>query len=379
MLKKIGMLVLFSTLISGCASSSGGLASHYNERLNHGWDALQRQDYKTAHESFLQIAAWDSRAQVKLGVMHQKGLGVPQDYKEAVRWFRHSTEHKNAYGQYNLGWMYANGQGVPQDYKEAVRWFRLSADQGFADAQNNLGLMYKNGTGVPQDYKEAVRLYRLAVDQGHAQAQFNLGLSYGRGKGVPQDFVLAYMWLNLAGSYGSQRIKSKIDLVKPEKYLTPQQLEKAQELVRNWKIRYEDQLKRQAYADQQKRQAYEDQQKRQAYENQQKKQELRQTIKQLSEGLTQFGEEQRRRSTTNAYKYKPPTLSYDSNTSSGYRSSFGSTYEYDLSKPLDRQRYRVDPKAKLRDRLGINPQRRIERNIGQYGGGVLNNNKGAQW
>ena len=62
-----------------------------------------------------------------------------------------------------------------------------------------------------------------------------------------------------------------------------------------------------------------------------------------------------------------------------YKSSFGSTYEYDLSNPSDRVRYRADPKAKLRDRLDVNPQRRIERNIGQHGGGVLNKNKGAQW
>jgi hypothetical protein len=121
-------------------------------------------------------------------------------------------------------------------------------------------------------------------------------------------------------------------------------------------------------------------QEMQAYKyQQQRKRELRQAIKQFSDGLTQFGEEQRRRNNTNAYRYKPPTLSYGSNTSSGYRSSFGNTYEYDLSNPSDRVRYRADPKARLRDRLNVNPQRRIERNIGQYGGGALNKNRGSQW
>ena len=120
------------------------------------------------------------------------------------------------------------------------------------------------------------------------------------------------------------------------------------------------------------------------YEQQRKQQEISQAIKQFSEGLAELN-----RKTTNAYRYKPPKLSYDSpptlgygsNTSSGYRSSFGSTYEYDLSNPSDRVRYRADPKAKLRDRLDINPQRRIERNIGQYGGGVLKNNNtpGQLW
>ena len=38
--------------------------------------------------------------------------------------------------------MYDEGQGVPQDYAEAVKWYRMAADQGNADAQSNLGFMY---------------------------------------------------------------------------------------------------------------------------------------------------------------------------------------------------------------------------------------------
>ena len=34
---------------------------------------------------------------------------------------------------------------MPQDYAEAVRWYRKAADQGDADAQSNLGGMYANG------------------------------------------------------------------------------------------------------------------------------------------------------------------------------------------------------------------------------------------
>ena len=31
---------------------------------------------------------------------------------------------------------------MPQDYSEAVKWYRLAADQGNATAQYNLGVMY---------------------------------------------------------------------------------------------------------------------------------------------------------------------------------------------------------------------------------------------
>ena len=71
---------------------------------------------------------------------------------------------------------------MPQDYAEAVKWYRLAADQGYADAQNNLGVMYDQGQGVPQNYAEAVKWYRLAADQGDAAAQYNLGVMYDKGQ-----------------------------------------------------------------------------------------------------------------------------------------------------------------------------------------------------
>ena len=72
--------------------------------------------------------------------------------------------------------MYANGQGVPQDYAQALTWYRKAADQGNAEAQNNLGVMCESGHGVPQDYAQAVVWYRKAADQGFAPAQYNLGV-----------------------------------------------------------------------------------------------------------------------------------------------------------------------------------------------------------
>ena len=51
----------------------------------------------------------------------------------------------DAVAQYYLGLMYYNGEGVPQYYKEAVKWYRMSAAQGYAKAQYNLGFSYING------------------------------------------------------------------------------------------------------------------------------------------------------------------------------------------------------------------------------------------
>ena len=146
----------------------------------------------------------DADAQFSLGVMYDTGEGVPQDYGEALRWYRLAADQGHAGAQSNLGVMYGTGRGVPQDDGEALRWYRLAADQGHAGAQSNLGVMYGTGRGVPQDDGEAFRWYRLAADQGHAGAQYNLALMYGTGRGVPQDYVAAHMWANLAADQGHE-------------------------------------------------------------------------------------------------------------------------------------------------------------------------------
>ena len=58
--------------------------------------------------------------------------------------------------------MYDNGYGVPQDYTEAIKWYRRAAEQGNDRAQYNLGLMYDVGYGVPQDFIQAHMWYDIA-------------------------------------------------------------------------------------------------------------------------------------------------------------------------------------------------------------------------
>jgi TPR repeat protein len=54
----------------------------------------------------------------------------------ALAQLRAAAQSGDANAQYWLGVMYHNGQGVPQDYAQAISWFRKAAAQGDADAQN---------------------------------------------------------------------------------------------------------------------------------------------------------------------------------------------------------------------------------------------------
>jgi TPR repeat protein len=132
------------------------------------------------------------------------------------------AESGDAEAQNNLGVMYYKGLGVPEDYAEAVKWYRLAADQGDAEAQFNLGVMYHDGRGVSQDYAEAVKWYRLAADQGDAEAQGNLGVMYHDGRGVPQDYGEAYAWFSVAAAFGDANAANNRDIVAGE--LTRDQL-----------------------------------------------------------------------------------------------------------------------------------------------------------
>ena len=45
-----------------------------------------------------------------------------------------AAKQGDGYAQYNLGVMYDKGVGVPENNTEAVKWYRKAADQGLAMA-----------------------------------------------------------------------------------------------------------------------------------------------------------------------------------------------------------------------------------------------------
>jgi TPR repeat protein len=92
------------------------------------------------------------------------------DFATALREWTPLAKQRNAFAQYNLGVMYDKGLGVPQDYKTAVKWYSLAAEQGLAAAQYNLGFIYYNGKGVPQNYRPArLRLWSGTAAQSAAR------------------------------------------------------------------------------------------------------------------------------------------------------------------------------------------------------------------
>ena len=160
-----------------------------------------------------------------------------EDFGKAFQLCGPLAEQGDADAQTMLGAMYYVGQRVPQDYAEALKWYRLAAEQGLAKAQANVGTMYFDGVGVPLDYPEALKWGRLAAAQGYATAQANLGVMYVTGRGVSEDYVLAYMWFDLAANQGfGPSVNYKATLAKE---MTPDQIAKAEEMSAEWVANFE--------------------------------------------------------------------------------------------------------------------------------------------
>ena len=72
---------------------------------------------------------------------------------------------------------------------------------------------------------------KLTAVQGDVDAQYNLGYMYAKGQGVLQDYIYAHMWFNLASMRGDTVFATKNrDFL--AKLMTPQQIEKAQEMAK---------------------------------------------------------------------------------------------------------------------------------------------------
>ena len=230
--------------------------------FQNGWEAYQNKDYKTAYEIWLPLAEkGDTRAQFFMGFMHDMGFGVPENDKEAVKWYRLVAEQGDSRAQLFLGFMYDLGKGTPENDKEAIKWYRLAAEQGsheaaehlsklekkkipkeleglFADAnkgiakaQYNLAMKYANKEGGFRNEKEAAKWFELAAKQGFKakkniyelaknnvskaleilksdaekgipEARYTLSVMYGNGEGVPQDIKKSIMWCQLAAEQG---------------------------------------------------------------------------------------------------------------------------------------------------------------------------------
>jgi len=173
-----------------------------------GLAAKDRGHYATAIRAWLPLAeAGSAEAANNIGHMYEEGLGVAQNYGEAMDWYRKAALQELAQAQHNTGLLYYNGYGVAANPREAMRWFRLAANQGLAASEYMLGLAYQSGEGAELDYTEARRWFLLSARQGYADAQMMYAYMLLAGDGDSEREAAparAYVWAQVAARHGQQ-------------------------------------------------------------------------------------------------------------------------------------------------------------------------------
>lgn len=74
----------------------------------------------------------DAEAQVDLGALLERGVGLPRDPAAALLLYQHAGEQGNVFGQYFAGLLLSrSAPGVEKDTEAAARWFAMAEAQHF--------------------------------------------------------------------------------------------------------------------------------------------------------------------------------------------------------------------------------------------------------
>ena len=124
--------------------------------------AFRRGDYATAYRLTLPGAMHgDKTAQHNLGILYERGLGVPHDDAKAAYWYHSAAVQGQPMAADDLAQMYASGRGIARDRVQSYLWFTRAAS--YATNATDRAATLRNRTTLvtqmtPAELTEARRL-----------------------------------------------------------------------------------------------------------------------------------------------------------------------------------------------------------------------------
>ena len=115
----------------------------------------------------------DSNAQVSVGLIYERGLGVRSNAKIAMNWYHAAVEQGNPLGAFHIGSLYERGMGVEQDFQYAAKYYSIAASGGIKSGFSALAYLYERGLGVKKNFKKASQLYLLANEVDIKDSELN--------------------------------------------------------------------------------------------------------------------------------------------------------------------------------------------------------------
>ncbi|MBQ8216772.1 MAG: sel1 repeat family protein [Oscillospiraceae bacterium] len=101
-----------------------------------------------------------------MGLMHDIGYGLNQDYEKALLYYSKAAERCNVPAMKSCADMYLFALGTEQNYALAARCYDAAAKLGYAPAMYELGLIYQNGLGTEPDCELAMEYFIDAFVNG---------------------------------------------------------------------------------------------------------------------------------------------------------------------------------------------------------------------
>jgi TPR repeat protein len=148
--------------------------------------------------------AGSSEGAHRLAIVYAQGLaGTPRDEVRALALFQKAASAGHTRAQINLGILYLRGLGVPRDLVNARAWLEKAAASGDPQALYTLGRAMDEGSEqIVPDPVRAADLYRRAAEKGHVLAGLRYGLALSEGIGIKRDVATAQKWLVQARDNG---------------------------------------------------------------------------------------------------------------------------------------------------------------------------------
>lgn len=191
-----------------------GAAHHSSDReYEEIRELLDHHKDTEAYERAVSAAtAGSAAAQLLLGWLYQRGIGVRADDSEAEKWYREAAERDWPHAQFYLGSLYR----IRGQYDHALHWFGVAAAAAYGPAAYQLGRMHLLGEGVPPNRREAFRWFEDAAARGHLFARRNIARDRMRGRRgireIPRGFLSMLHILYTAARTGWRDPESELFL-----------------------------------------------------------------------------------------------------------------------------------------------------------------------
>ena len=152
-------------------------AGYARSMVNYGFryytgNGVQQND-PLAFDWFLKAAKLGGpTAMYNLGTMYDEARGVTEDKAKARYWFAKSADKNNfSLALDYLGDYSRDGIGGPQDYRKAVKYYERAVTQGNKYSTHSLAELYRDGKGVQKNLEMAKAYFGLAGGRGHEDAE----------------------------------------------------------------------------------------------------------------------------------------------------------------------------------------------------------------